>query len=623
MKWFAAGVTLVNIATIAGLVLGILSGGLDSAFASLAIAAGAVAAIFAFLQSSPFAVRQQPATVPAEEPKSKRARRRLKLPPLPATVAPKPLHPWRWVVGVIFAIFALRSFCWLLYIDGANLKIQSPNNLGDLALHITYIKYLANGIPLWPPNPIFIASHLRYPVGIDLFNSLLLLLHVDLIHGLIWVGLIASLATFYGFYRWGGAFAVAGFLFNGGLTGYQFLQTWHFADYQAEGVAWKSIPLTMFVTQRGLLYAIPAGLLLLLHWRRKFFPTEPNEQRTVTQGRGLIPWWVEWSTYAAMPLFHVHTFLALSIVLGCWFVMGNLTVRKQTALLVAAAFLPATALVYLITDHFRAKSIMGWAPGWLESDPSFSTSPIGFWINNFGILLPLAIILVALLGWQALRPLRAREFSLGRATAFVAPALAIFLFAFFVKTAPWGWDNTKLFIWAYFLVLPFLWSELIAHWLWPIRYAVCGLLFATGFVTLIGGLEVGSPGYDFADRAELDNVAAAVRRLPVTDRFAAYPTYNHPLLLNGRAVVCGYPGHLWTQGFDYVPVEQQLKRLMLGAPDWRARAQALQARYLFWGNEEKRAYAASTQPWRGKAAVVASGDWGAIYDLETTLGRGD
>ena len=44
--------------------------------------------------------------------------------------------------------------------------------------------------------------------------------------------------------------------------------------------------------------------------------------------------------------------------------------------------------------------------------------------------------------------------------AFVVPAAGIFLFAIFVKTAPWGWDNTKLIIWAYFICLPFLWEPL-------------------------------------------------------------------------------------------------------------------------------------------------------------------
>ncbi len=391
MKLLSAGLTLVNIATVAGLLLGILSGGLDGGFAGLAMIAGTAAAIVAWIYSANFSEHQRIAVpAAAAEPKSKRARRRMKLPSLPAAAPRRGWHFWAWVVGAVFALFALRSFCWLLWVDGANLKIQSPNNLGDLGLHLTYINYFANGVALWPDNPIYVFSKLRYPAGIDLFNALLLLVHVDLISGLVWTGLLASLATFYGFYRWGGPFAVAGFLFNGGFAAYEFFKTLHFADYQGEGIAWKSIPLTMFVTQRGLLYAIPAGLLLLLHWRRKYFPAQPNEQSTRSR-RGLIPWWVEWSLYATMPLFHVHTFLALSALLGCWLVIGAAQMRKRIALLLAAAFLPASGIVWLITDHLQAKSILAWAPGWLQSDPSFSHSVFGFWIMNFGLTLPAAL----------------------------------------------------------------------------------------------------------------------------------------------------------------------------------------------------------------------------------------
>src|SRR5437870_13265989 len=223
-------------------------------------------------------------------------------------------HLWLWVMAACFAIFAVRSFCWLLYIDGDQLKIQSPNNLGDLALHITYIRNFASGVSLWPDNPIYVFSKLRYPAGIDLFNALLCCLHLDLTRGLVWTGLIASVATFYSFLRWGGAFAVAGFLFNGGIAGFQILNSstfLKFLDYQGDKtIAWKSIPLSMFVTQRGLLYAIPAGLLLLRSWREKIFREDVQSRHP-----GPLPFWVELSLYASMPLFHVHTFLALTIVL--------------------------------------------------------------------------------------------------------------------------------------------------------------------------------------------------------------------------------------------------------------------------------------------------------------------
>jgi len=702
MKWLSAGLTLVNVATIAGVLFGIIGGGLDGGLAGLALVLAMAAAIWAWIGTSPFSPARPrrkvfvPPAAPA--PKSKRAQRRLlrqapeTAQPVTKSAPPPPSsrrwHFWTWVVGIVFAMFAVRSFCWVLWIDGNHLKIQSPNNLGDLALHLTYIKYFANGVALWPDNPIYVFSKLRYPAGIDFFNSLLILQRLDLIRVLVWTGLLGCAATFYALYRWGGPFTVAGFLFNGGIAGFAFFRTHEFTDYQGERIAWKSIPLTMFVTQRGLLYAIPAGLLLLLHWRRKYFPREGDQ--SLPGRRGLVPWWVEWSIYATMPLFHVHTFLALSIVLAFWLLIGTWEMRKQIGILLAAAFVPATWIVWMITDHFQAKSILTWAPGWVESDPGFSTpggfwSKIEFWFANFGLLLPAMIALVVLVCWQLRKKIVANKaekrgltvllsaigmvllFSLfvylapdaaaltnmgfwkkvvflilfalfaGLTTitlqpvrsfisdsfAFVLPAAGVFLLALFVKTAPWGWDNTKLLIWAYLIGLAFLWRDLIARWSIPIRGGICFLLFISGFVCLIGGLKMGIPGYDIADRTELNAIATVLRQVPIRERFAAFPTYNHPLLLNGRKCVLGYPGHLWTQGFsDYGVVEQQLRQLMLGAPDWRERARALQARYLFWGNEEKRAYGASSQPWKGKVAVVATGVWGTIYDLERPFAPG-
>ena len=115
----------------------------------------------------------------------------------------------------------------------------------------------------------------------------------------------------------------------------------------------------------------------------------------------------------------------------------------------------------------------------------------------------------------------------------------------------------------------------------------------------------------------MDAIGFAVREMPLEARFAAFPTYNHPLLLNGRKVVMGYPGHLWTQGFDdYGKTNDMFAKLMQGAPNWRDLAQTLHVHYMFWGREEKSNYSSSSRPWEKTAALAASGTWGAIYDLE-------
>ena len=587
MRFVAASLVYVVVSCLVSLLLGMSLGGLNEAISAVSLMCGATAAVAAFVST------------PASPTRAESI--------LNGALAPY-RYAWIWAVGFVFALFALRSFCWLLYFDEEAMRIQSPHNLGDLGLHVTYIKYFANGVRLWPDSPLYVFSLLRYPAGMDLFNGVLTNLGFDLRHQLTATGLLASAITFWAFYRWSGPFGVAGFLFNGGAAGYQFFQTFQFLAYQdGPNISWKSIPLTMFVTQRGLLYAIPAGLVLLWQWRQKYRASkEPI-------GTGL-PTWVEYLLYATMPLFHTHTFIALNFVLAVLF-LGRRQSRASLIKLVAAAFFPATFFVWLTTDHFRAGSFFEWHLGWTQNVDEFAMPFFFFWFVNFGLFLLLAIVLVGIVAREEWRKWKAGDREISTDALYLAAACLIFLFACSVKSAPWAWDNIKLIIWAYFLTLPVLWNRLIRSWPLPVRAGACFLLFFSGFVNLFGGLAAGRPGLEFANRFETDVVASVTRSLPVEARFAAFPTYNHTLLLNGRKLVCGYTGHLWTQGIDYAPVEAKLTSLMSGQDNWLELAHELRVRYLFWGSQEKANYSTSSRPWENKVPTVAQGSWGAIYDF--------
>jgi hypothetical protein len=131
------------------------------------------------------------------------------------------IDPFGSLALIAFFLFALRSFLWLAFESGSEIWVFSPNNLGDLALHITYVRYFANGAPFWPENPIFAGAPLTYPVGMDLFNALLASVGVNEIRGFIIVGLVGSACTLPALWRWGRGFVVAGFLFAGGLFGFE------------------------------------------------------------------------------------------------------------------------------------------------------------------------------------------------------------------------------------------------------------------------------------------------------------------------------------------------------------------------------------------------------------------
>ena len=286
-------------------------------------------------------------------------------------------------------------------------------------------------------------------------------------------------------------------------------------------------------------------------------------------------------------------------------------------MLIGGALIPATFFVWMVSDQFHAGSMLKWHPGWVQNVGDFQRPFFEFWFVNFGIFAPLAVALVAVSISRELNRTENPLFPLSPALSFILPAVAIFLLGYLIKFAPWEWDNLKIMVWSYFLVLPFLWTQLIRHWSVPLRTGVCFVLFASGFVSLFGGLAAGRPGFGLASRGEVDAVGEALQAVSVEARLAAFPTYNHPLLLQGRKVVMGYPGHLWTQGFDYAKVNAALNALMNGAPNWREIARVLGARYLFWGREEKVNYADSMRPWEATAPIVSAGDWGAIYDLES------
>lgn len=636
MKWLSAALAFLNATTVVALITGILAHGLSRPVATFCIVAGLLIGFLAYHGTAdvPLRVRKPkppPPVVP--EAKSRRQQRREeRARKTLAGEAPRWRYRsvWFWLLGACFAIFAFRSFCWLIYYDGNEVKVQSPNNLGDLSLHLTYIRHFASGVPLWPDNPIEPFSKLRYPAGVDLFNAVLTCLGVDVTRSLVWTGVLAALATFYALYRWAGTFGIAAFLFNGGLASFPFLQTLSFQDYQgANNIAWKSIALSMFVTQRGVLYAFPAAFLLLYHWRARFFPdynepalvrppdSEP-EEATALPRRAPLPLWVEASLYATMPLYHSHTFIALSIVLAFLFILGDWDVRKATALRVGLAVLPATFCVWITTDYFHAGSFIKWFPGWVNQPGSDMAMPfLQFWLMNFGAWVPLVLFFIGITALAVWKQAKNPDFKIPATVAFLIPAIAIFLLGYLVKLAPWEWDNIKIIVWAYLIILPFLWTDLVAHWPFHLRAVVCLALFASGFITLFGGLAAGKNGFGIADRSELDNVGTVVRKLPADARYAGHPIWGHPVLLQGRKMVLGYPGHLWTQGFNYAETEKKLQALLLGAPNWKELARSLHARYLYWGRDEKTNYAASKRPWERESALVASGDWGAIYDLET------
>jgi hypothetical protein len=521
------------------------------------------------------------------------------------------------LLAIIFLAFAIRAFSQVIFVDDGTVKVLSPNNLGDICLHLTHINFLATNPPYWPENPIYAFDKLRYPIGIDIFNAELKLIGIGPNTGIILVAFLGSLLALRALFLFGGPFAVAAFLFNGGLAGFMFFESWpwHLEDYQAD-IAWKSVPLALFVTQRGLLYAIPAGLILITHWRRTL------DSQT---DRPHLPFWGEWLLYCTMPLFHLHTFIFLSFLLLWWFLFGNPNWRGHLIRLVAFSLIPATFFVYCITG-FGKTSALAWEPGWTAVAEAhehwqkfwwFRHLPDGLqvptvWLLNFGFVLPLTIALLIYLCFPRGIDVWRTRF---RMRQILLPAVAMYILCTLVRFAPWDWDNTKLFFWAYMLMMVAIWEMFLSRWHPLIRLPVLFLLFFSGMISLIGGLLTDEEnGYGIGNQTEWTQVDDALKGFSPEAVFAVYPTYNHPALVAGHRVVLGFPGHLWSHGLEYRSEEALLNKVMIAEPGWEQLCPKLKIDYLFWGRFEQEHYPTSAHSWESYP-VVAQGEWGKVYDL--------
>ena len=96
-------------------------------------------------------------------------------------------------ISIFFLVFATREFSQVIFVANDQIRVASPNNLGDICLHLTQINYLASGPHFWPENPIFAFDKLRYPIGLNVFNAELKLVGIEPKLGIILIGLVGSL----------------------------------------------------------------------------------------------------------------------------------------------------------------------------------------------------------------------------------------------------------------------------------------------------------------------------------------------------------------------------------------------------------------------------------------------
>ena len=629
-----------------------------------------------------------------------------------------------WPIGLLAAVatvgFAV-AFAHGLFPGDGGIEAGYPTVWSDWSLHASAASSFAVGHNLPPHDPIFSGTAYRYPFLPDYSAAMLLALGTSMrfaleapnvvlcvaitvivgslaqrICGLVSVGVVAMAVVLLG----GGA-GVTGLWWDscraGGYADSQ-CDPGRLAVHPVEAVTvtarvarssldvvrdqprpydallaapgqapigssqqWYTPLLTWWLPQRTFVYgfAVTLSVLLLVHLGLTRAPPAASAFRLAGLLTGLLP------------LIHVHSFIALAVVLP---LIALVRRRREWLDLAGVALLVALPRVVSIAagghgtvnGPYGDNSFPFLEPGWRwNTDPAWARVHVslgaipgavgrailvaftpgfwGFWMLNVGVLVPICAVAVAV-ALVRRRPAGRLRSLAGRLRGALPddllllclPLLALFPIANLVVFQEWDWDNTKLF--AYWqLGAALLAGAWIVAWFrrrgWRAVAAVVALvsLIGTGSLSMLRYLPwtspANSPGpYTWAS-ADALRFAAAVET--ATPRDAVFVTafepvgaVNDPVVtIAGRSTVLGYVGWLNSYGTDFGTRVEDVRTIYAGCPggDPGCPVYGLLHRYrvdfVRIGPPEIEQFQPDRTWWNGRYPVVARGDGTVVYDV--------
>lgn len=508
----------------------------------------------------------------------------------------------------VFVLVALAGFSYLSWTHFAQVGpdgwYSSGNSWGDLPFHLGVIHSFAFG-QSFPPAYVIFDSPLGYPFLAD-FSTAVLLSGASLQAALIFssvVWFLAFLVLSYciglrlGFSKPVSVLALVLLLLSGGLGFLGFL-TSAVSEGPAAALmandytilpptAWTNVVTSLFLPQRTLLFGaavFAAVFLLLLHAasRRDFVLA------------GVLA--------GLMPLVHWHSYLVL---MGAAAVFAVTQWRREWLWFYLSSVLLALPQLAWSLQQLAPASLVHIQPNWTANTWDV-VAAAGFWLMQTGLWLPA----LAFGFWSAPKAQRMRFLPFG----------LLFLLAAFVGFHPYAYDNLKFLFYAQWAGAFLIAAGLLSLWqdrrLWLRAVAVVVLiaLVFSGSLSIAREAGIHWRLYDandlqLAEWAKANSTPDAV--------FLTSTAHNHPVSsLAGRSTVLGYPGWLWSHGFDYASTQADAKAMYGGD------ATLLQSRgvdYVVVDSNARRDYAVNDAFYSSKPLVFSNGFY-HVYAVNQATG---
>ncbi|MBI2445838.1 hypothetical protein HYV43_05610 [Candidatus Micrarchaeota archaeon] len=489
----------------------------------------------------------------------------------------------------IFLALAVAAFSYLSLTHFVQVEpdgwYSSGNTWGDLPFHLGVIHYFVFG-QSFPPAYVIFDSPLGYPFMAD-FSTALLMPGASLQAALLFSALSWFLALMLlsyavglkmGFSKSACVLALVLLLSSGGLG---------FIDFPAAAVrdgigsalmakdytilpptAWTNVVTSLLLPQRTLLFGaavFAAVLFLLLHASRR------HDFLLAGALAGLLP------------LVHWHSYLAAMGVAVFYAVSAR---RKVWLWFFLPAVLLALPQLAWSLQQLTPSSLIHLQPNWTANawDPIAGAA---FWLMQTGFWIP--ALLFGL--WSATREQRQRFLPFG----------VLFVLAAFVSVHPYAYDNLKFFFFVQWAAAFFIAAGLVSLWQRKQRVLQVAVAVVLAVLVFSGSLSIAREAGLHWRLYDANDLQLAEWAQSNTSRSAVFLTstaHNHPVSsLAGRMTVLGYPGWLWSHGFDYGSVQADAKAMYAGDA---ARLESSGVDYVVVDANVRRDYAVNDEFFSGK-----------------------
>ena len=587
----------------------------------------------------------------------------------------KLLHDWAKAKGKLhgggakrvrqFAYYAFFFLLFWLFFQQAmysrpdGIFTGGSNNLGDLPFHLGAILGFTDGNNFPPQNPSWAGARFSYPFIADFLSACFVKLGAGVqdamfVQNFSWAfSLLVILERFSAKLtgsKLAGRIAPALLFFSGGLgfvwffkdfweSGrgvYDFL--WHLPkDYTiGDHFRWGNSMVVLFITQRSLLLGMPLTVLVLGYlWRIFAADVELNRDGQDKQDKKLLVPFLIGLLAGTLPLIHLHSLAALFVVTTFLFVMQPGKWKTWIVFGLGVAVITIPELLWSMSGSAtETEKFFDWHFGWDKRDDNF----FWFWLKNTGVVIPvLAAGIYLIFSTQRVRDAEEevkRQKAKGKTEEssesslstfhsplllFYIPFLILFIISNLAKLAPWEWDNIKILIYWYVGSIPLM-AYAIA-WAWEKKRFLT--ITAVGcFAALIfaGSLDVWrtASGQNKIKVFDSDAVQVAeyIKRNTAPNAVILNaPTYNSAVVLSGRQSLMRYSGHLSSHGIDYVPREDDVKRIYQGGGVADILLRKYNIDYVLISPEERNSLSANEEYFKKYPVIAEAGQY-RVYKVK-------